>query len=296
MKRKGFTLIELLAVIVVLAIIALIATPIIIRVIEKARKGAFEDTAYGVVDAAKIYYAGSFLESGTKGETFTFPEDTKLKLSGEKPKGGSVVLYEDGKIELAIHNEKWCATKGKEENKVTIKDYNAKECKLDTEVAGDPCFEVDNLNGSMITAYTCESKDVVIPSKIGGVNITAIGEKVFYEKQITSVVIPDGVTIIHNYAFMDNQLTSIELPDSVTMIGSDSFRSNKLTSVKMSSNIWAISSYSFVENPLTSIEIPSSISMIGAQAFASHTKIIINKPLNSIEGSPWGGASVEWSG
>ena len=36
MKRKGFTLIELLAVIVILAIIALIATPTILGVIEKA--------------------------------------------------------------------------------------------------------------------------------------------------------------------------------------------------------------------------------------------------------------------
>ena len=38
MKRKGFTLIELLAVIVVLAIIALIATPIVMNTIKNARK------------------------------------------------------------------------------------------------------------------------------------------------------------------------------------------------------------------------------------------------------------------
>ena len=36
MNRKGFTLVELLAVIVILAIIALIATPTILGVIEKA--------------------------------------------------------------------------------------------------------------------------------------------------------------------------------------------------------------------------------------------------------------------
>ena len=35
MKKKGFTLVELLAVIVILAIIAVIATPIILGVIEK---------------------------------------------------------------------------------------------------------------------------------------------------------------------------------------------------------------------------------------------------------------------
>ena len=38
MKNKGFTLIELLAVIVILAIIALIAVPIILNIIDDARK------------------------------------------------------------------------------------------------------------------------------------------------------------------------------------------------------------------------------------------------------------------
>ena len=38
--KKGFTLIELLAVIIILAIIALIATPIILNVVEDARISA----------------------------------------------------------------------------------------------------------------------------------------------------------------------------------------------------------------------------------------------------------------
>ena len=37
-KMKGFTLIELLAVIVILAVIALIATPIILGIVEDARR------------------------------------------------------------------------------------------------------------------------------------------------------------------------------------------------------------------------------------------------------------------
>ena len=53
MKRKGFTLIELLAVIVILAIIALIVTPTILGVIEKARKGASEQSALGYIDAVE---------------------------------------------------------------------------------------------------------------------------------------------------------------------------------------------------------------------------------------------------
>ena len=45
MKNKGFTLIELLAVIVILAIIALIATPIILGIINDARESAKKRSA-----------------------------------------------------------------------------------------------------------------------------------------------------------------------------------------------------------------------------------------------------------
>lgn len=44
-SNKGFTLIELLAVIVILAIIALIATPMVLNTIEDSRKGAAQSSA-----------------------------------------------------------------------------------------------------------------------------------------------------------------------------------------------------------------------------------------------------------
>lgn len=53
MKNKGFTLIELLAVIVILAIIALIATPRILDVVEEARKGAAKSSVLGYIDAVE---------------------------------------------------------------------------------------------------------------------------------------------------------------------------------------------------------------------------------------------------
>ena len=56
-KKQGFTLIELLAVIVILAVIAVIAVPMVLNTIEKARKGAFEQTINGVVKAVDLYKA-----------------------------------------------------------------------------------------------------------------------------------------------------------------------------------------------------------------------------------------------
>lgn len=54
MNKKGFTLIELLAVIVILAVIALIATPIIMNVINDAREGAAKDSMYSYVKAVEL--------------------------------------------------------------------------------------------------------------------------------------------------------------------------------------------------------------------------------------------------
>ncbi len=55
MKKKGFALIELLAVIVVLSVIALITVPMIMNVIEKARKEAFKDSVLGAMNGVEYY-------------------------------------------------------------------------------------------------------------------------------------------------------------------------------------------------------------------------------------------------
>lgn len=61
-NSKGFTLIELLAVIVILAIIALIATPVILNIIKKARISATQDSAYALRKTASLYYSTSLME------------------------------------------------------------------------------------------------------------------------------------------------------------------------------------------------------------------------------------------
>ena len=56
-SNKGFTLIELLAVIVVLAIIALIATPVVLNSISTAKEGANRESARAFVKAAEFWCA-----------------------------------------------------------------------------------------------------------------------------------------------------------------------------------------------------------------------------------------------
>ena len=95
MKRKGFTLIELLAVIVVLAIIALIATPMVLNTIEEARKGASIESVNGIISAAETEYMSSML-TGKTTTRFDFSGDTNLDYKGTKPESGTLLVNDDG--------------------------------------------------------------------------------------------------------------------------------------------------------------------------------------------------------
>lgn len=72
MKKSGFTLIELLAVIVILAIIALIATPIILGVINDAKEQADLRAVEGYAQAVENASAQYMLQhSGDQPTTFS---------------------------------------------------------------------------------------------------------------------------------------------------------------------------------------------------------------------------------
>ncbi len=87
---------------------------------------------------------------------------------------------------------------------------------------------------------------------------------------LTSVTIPDGVTIIGTYAFYGcSSLTSITIPDSVTKIGDYAFSiCEKLKSITIPDSVTIIGELAFVGCPsLTSITIPDSVKEIGWSAF-----------------------------
>ena len=108
-KKIGFTLIELLAVIIVLAIIALIATPIIFNVIENAKIKSLENSCYGVIDAVRTNYSENLLNSTREckdendkncgGKIETNGNVKELTVAGEQPSGGSWVIVNDPKAE-----------------------------------------------------------------------------------------------------------------------------------------------------------------------------------------------------
>ena len=114
MKKKGFTLIELLAVIVILAIIALIATPLVLKYIEKSRQESKVDSAYSFVRNLETEIANYSIKNNGKKyngqpsdkgyyelESFNSSEiDTTVK--GDKPNSIKVCLSSLGQVEKAM--------------------------------------------------------------------------------------------------------------------------------------------------------------------------------------------------
>ena len=120
-------------------------------------------------------------------------------------------------------------------------------------------FTFDSATGTITGYDIAGGLDVVIPSTIGGIGVEQIGDNAFYDKDLTSVIIPDSVTVIWAYAFYGNQLTSVTIPDSVTSFGEHAFANNPLTSVTFGNSMTVIWAYTFAGNGLTSITIGAGV-------------------------------------
>ena len=91
----------------------------------------------------------------------------------------------------------------------------------------EPTNPDDNWNfvisdgGATINSYKGISGDLVVPAKLGGCPVVAIGYAAFYDDwSLTSIVLPKSVTTIDQYAFNGCQyLTAITLGEKVTTIG-----------------------------------------------------------------------------
>lgn len=80
-------------------------------------------------------------------------------------------------------------------------------------------FEFDPEEG-IITDYKGNVREVVIPARINGVPVTAIGNSAFKDKNLTSVSIPDNVKNIGPNAFDGNDLDKIIIGSEVDMMTS----------------------------------------------------------------------------
>ena len=139
MKRKGFTLIELLGVIVVLAVIAIITTPVILGVIEKSKKESYRNSIYGIMDSANIYLANHLTNIGkTKEIAFTCngincsnEEGESLDFKGTVPKSGTFYLNGTGEVTVeSVYNGKYYANTVDDKVEITEEDTTLSRAEL----------------------------------------------------------------------------------------------------------------------------------------------------------------------
>jgi hypothetical protein len=123
-----------------------------------------------------------------------------------------------------------------------------------------------------ITGYTGPGGAVIIPSTIGSLPVTSIGERAFgWSTILTSVTIPNGISSIEGEAFINCSLTTVTIGSSVTNIGEQAFAGcTSLTSVTIPKNVMSISTEAFrFCTRLTSLTIGNGVTNIGDSAFES---------------------------
>lgn len=102
-------------------------------------------------------------------------------------------------------------------------------------------------------------------------NVESIGGRAFYiyenHSTLTSVKLPDNLTVIPYECFTRCPLEDIDFPSALESIGESAFSGCNLTSITLPEGLQRIESGAFSGCPLKSISIPSTIEYMASGAF-----------------------------
>ena len=175
-KNKGFTLVELLAVIVILALIALIATPIILNVINDAKKQAAKDSAYGYMDAVEKYIVSSELEDKSiKDRTYSVEELNNMGVSvkGSTPDNGNIEIKEGAVKNYNLGIDGYYITKDEVKKVSTTTQFKNGKIVYYNPVSGEKCTGYTEANSTTETKSGC-MKWYVFNDKEGNATVNVI--------------------------------------------------------------------------------------------------------------------------
>ena len=215
-------------------------------------------------------YTGTVLVNGTETE-FRVEAGQEVAVTIENARGNEYTLA----VREPSGTVRQASSRVKIEQGTT---YQAQV--LDPNPPPNPADDFDIIQnaqgGITITGYKGTRKQVVIPTTIHGVRVTAIGGSAFSDKGLFSVTLPDTVTEISNDgdgpvqggAFSGNPtLTRVSLGSGLKIIGTLSFAGANLGELALPAGVTDIGNYAFSGSGLTKITLPASLKLIGESAF-----------------------------
>jgi hypothetical protein len=148
-------------------------------------------------------------------------------------------------------------------------------------------------------SYDFFAKNIIIPEILDGQTVIGIankpsGEGVFQSKSLSSVTLPNTLTLIGDYAFYENFIKSLIIPDNLVRVGEHAFDNNFLSgSITIPNTLTEIGNYAFSNwgNHFSNsgfssviIEENSSLKIIGDYAFGRNSidSLIIPDGVTSI--------------
>lgn len=142
-----------------------------------------------------------------------------------------------------------------------------------------------------ITGYLGDETALVIPSVLDDLPVTAIGAYAFEYAPLTSVVIPEGVTVIDRKAFAAaSALKEITLPSTLWEIGEEAFIGCALEKVTLPEGVETLGERAFACCwNLKTITLPNTLRRMGYGVFAECDALwglTLPASLTEIDGNP----------
>ena len=151
-------------------------------------------------------------------------------------------------------------------------------------------YYINDDNMLTVSAYSYE-ESVEFPSEIDGRLVSTIAAPIYAtgNKNLKSVVIPEGIIAIGSGVFKDTLVEKIDFPETLITIGANAFKNSTITEVVLPDSVTNVYEHAFENcNRLTTFHCGKNMSGVGEAAFkncVALTDVYLNDDIENISTS-----------